>query len=129
MRNLVLIGGMFALAACSGDNDTAVPDDAAEPETATVSVVGTYSGITDDGTEWTATIEEDGTSEVIVGGEVTDSSTWRTSDEGETCFTRIPDEGEEAENEECYMFGTPDENGNVVVTGASGETQTVSKIS
>lgn len=130
MRKLVLVAGVLALAACNGDaevtEDEAVEEEEVVAEVA--SVVGTYNGTGDDGTEWTATINEDGTSDVTVGGEVVDSATWRTNEEGMTCFTGVPEEGEEAGEEECYTFGEVGEDGSVEVTGTDGESQTVMKV-
>lgn len=130
MRKLILIGGVLALAACAGEADTTEEAATVEEEVVEVaSVVGTYNGTGEDGTEWTATINEDGTSDVTVDGEVVDSATWRTNEEGMTCFTGVPGEGEEADEEECYMFGEVGEDGSVEVTGTDGESQTVIKVS
>ncbi len=130
MRKLILIGGVLALAACNGEAEVTEEEAAPAEEVVEVaSVVGTYNGTSDDGSEWTATINEDGTSDVTVDGEVVDSATWRTNEEGLTCFTGVPDEGEEAGEEECYTFGEVGEDGSVEVTGADGESQTVIKVS
>lgn len=129
MRKLVLVAGVLALAACSGDAEV-TEDEAVDEEVVEVaSVVGSYNGTSDDGTEWTATINEDGTSDIIVDGEVVDSATWRTNEEGLTCFMDVPEEGEEAGEEECYTFGEVGEDGSVTVTGTDGESETVIKVS
>lgn len=129
MRKLVLVAGALALAACNGDADVAEEVVEEEVVEEVASVVGTYNGTGDDGTEWTATINEDGTSDVTVDGEVVDSTTWRTNEEGMTCFTGVADEGEEASEEECYTFGEVGEDGSVEVTGTDGESRTVMKVS
>lgn len=132
MRKLVLIVGVLALAGCNSEADTTDEDVVEEEVVEAPSVAGTYNGTSDDGEAWTGIIHEDGTMEIVVNDEVVETGTWRTNEEGMTCFMDTPEEGEvpDAEpDEDCYTFGEVGEDGTVVVTGADGESDTVIKVS
>lgn len=131
MRKLVLVAGVLALSACGGEADVAEEETAVvEEEVVEVpSVVGTYVATTEDGTEWTGTINADGTTVVEVGGEVVETGTWRSADDGTTCFINDTEEGEEPDEEDCMTFGEVQEDGTLEVVGSDGETDTLTKVS
>ncbi|WAT18481.1 hypothetical protein OZN62_02555 [Aurantiacibacter sp. MUD11] len=129
MRKLVIITGVLALAACGGEAEVAEEEAVVEEAVEVAAVVGTYNGTTDEGEEWSATINEDGTTSVTVDGEVVETGTWRSADDGTTCFITDTAEGEEPDEEDCYTFGEVGEDGSVTVTGADGESDTVTKVS
>lgn len=129
MRKLVLICGVLALGACSGAEEAPVEEVVEEePVVEVASVVGTYVGTDDDGSEWTGIINEDGTTTIEVGGETVDSGTWRSAEDGTTCFTMTAEEGEEP-TENCLTFGEVGEDGTVEVISADGESNMMTKVS
>jgi hypothetical protein len=127
MRKLVAITGILVLAACGGEAETVAEGTSTEAVAEVPAVVGTYVGTDDDGAEWTGVIKPDGTTEVLVAGEVVETGTWRSGDNGTTCFTANPAEGEEAEPESCMTFGEVQADGTVEVTDSNGETDTLTK--
>ncbi|MDE1466606.1 hypothetical protein [Aurantiacibacter sp. D1-12] len=131
MRKIVSVCAVLALVACAQPAEDEATDEIADEAMAeeTASIAGTYEGTTDEGEEWTGIINEDGTTEIVMGGEVVDSGTWRTDEAGATCFTMQPQEGEEEATENCYTFSEPGEDGSVVVTNAEGEENTMMKVS
>lgn len=133
MRKIVSVCTILTLAACAQPAEEEAAEADAMADEAVVeevsALVGTYEGMTDEGDPWTASINADGTSEVMMDGELVDTSTWRSADDGTTCFTdTMLEEGEEA-TEMCYTFGDVGDDGVVEVTNADGEVNTVTKVS
>ncbi len=127
MKKIVAFAGASALAlslaACGGsdvDEPTEAEIDTADtviPETS----AGTYTGTTEDGTEWSSTLNADGTFEDYEGGELVRTGTWEDNIRG-TCFVNDGEEGEE-----CYNIGEVQADGTIEVTGPDGETFTMTK--
>lgn len=123
MKKIVAIAGIFALAACGGE-ETETADLETEEEVATMTASdpsGTYSMTSEEGEEVTWVLNEDGTYEQMAGGEVIQSGTWEETIRG-TCLT-----AEGGEGEQCYNFGQPGPDGTVEVTGPDGETVMMTK--
>lgn len=128
MKKIIAVAGAIALAAC-GSGEAEVEEVVEEVEEPAVSAVaGTYTGTTEDGTEWTSVLNPDGTYQDTVGDEVVESGTW-TDGDGQTCFTETTAEGEEPAEASCFTVGEVGEDGSVEITDAEGETMTITKAS
>ncbi|MBX9896303.1 MAG: hypothetical protein K2Y17_00080 [Qipengyuania sp.] len=118
MRALILLTAVAALAACS--EAKTVPEAVnAEPAMETQAAswkleAGTYEFTREDGTRGVNTVAADGTYSIAYTGGKTETGTW-AEENGKTCLTSSGD----AENKRCYVFTTPDAQGNL--TGTSEE--------
>ncbi|WP_340587573.1 hypothetical protein [Erythrobacter alti] len=122
MKKIVALTGVFALAACGG-NDASEPTEAViddTPETAVVSDAGTYSSLNEDGDVIAISLNADGTYTVSEANQQVENGTWEDTPEG-ACWTA---EGEE--EPVCATFAPGTEPGTVNVTSPGGETMTYS---
>ena len=135
MKKIIAITAALALAACGGneveETDTGMANtdtgmNAPMPAPTTASVAGTYTGTTEDGEQWSSTINDDGTYEDRMGGELIETGTWSARGE-QTCFMQETVEGDPAATERCFTFGEPDAEGNIVFTNPEGQEMTVRK--
>ena len=129
MRKIVLITGVFALTACAGEAEAPAEEAVEVAETEEVAgPVGNYTWTEDDGTVMSASIDADGTTQVMnADGETVDSGTWEHTDEGQTCF--VMEGMEEGADPACWTFSEPNEEGAVEITDGDGETNTVNLVS
>lgn len=133
MRKLVLITGVFALAACGSDAEAPAEEAPVEEIAEVDPAVGSYTWTEDDGTEVTGFLNADGTSWIEVGGERMDESTWARNEEDQICISweaGVDDDGEEYEaGSDCMTFGEVGEDGTLEVTDADGDVDVVTKVS
>ena len=127
MKKIIAVAGVFALAACGGNEvDEPAEAEIAEPVVeATDTTAGTYEGTDAEGVAFSMTFNEDGTFTDSSAGEVVRTGTWTHDDVNGTC---IVEEGllEEAEPM-CFEISEAAEDGTVTVTNADGESMTMSK--
>ena len=129
MRKLVLITGVFALAACAGEAEAPAEEAVEEVavEEATVDMSGTYERTDEEGVARSTTMNADGTWVSYADGEQNGEGTWTADAENGTCFTDAePEEGAEPA---CFTTGDIAEDGTMEVTNPDGETYTVTKTS
>ena len=119
MKKLIAIAGVFALAACGGNdaeettqtdmNDTATTTTAPMSETS----AGTYTSEAEDGSNLTIRLNQDGTYAINSAGEEVESGDWEDTARG-TCLTAT------GGDEVCWQRATTAD-GQVTFTDASGE--------
>ena len=130
MRKLLLIAGVFALAAC-GDNETASeaePTTEAQPDpvaadTAVASwpaEAGTYEYTRSDGRAGVNTLAADGTYSNAMKDGTVETGKW-ANESARSCF--VSDGGDNR----CYTFTQPDAEGNFSGTMEGGITITLRK--
>lgn len=118
MRALTLLAAVAALAACNETETAPAPVEAepmAEAQPASWPLeAGTYEFTREDGTSGVNTVSADGTYSIAYTAGESDAGTW-VEENGKTCLTST---GEPA-NKRCYVFTSPDAEGNL--TGTSDE--------
>ncbi|QZH74646.1 MAG: hypothetical protein JY451_13430 [Erythrobacter sp.] len=124
MKKIIALAGAFALAACGGndaeapaDGEIAVEDTAADAPMPTTQT-GTYSSLSDDGTEVAVTLNADNTYTVMEGETSVETGTWEDNVRG-TCLTPASGGGEN-----CWNIQPGTEAGTMDITDADGETRT-----
>ncbi|MWV27897.1 hypothetical protein [Aurantiacibacter rhizosphaerae] len=123
MKKLIAVAALVSLAACGGGADDA--NEAQIDETVTTDVIpsntaGTYTSTSEDGSEVSLTLAEDGTYSVMQGGEQVESGTWEDNIRG-TCLT-----AEGGDGEDCWNIQPGTEAGMMDVTDSNGDTMSYS---
>ncbi|KLI63981.1 hypothetical protein [Aurantiacibacter marinus] len=127
MKTIFALAGVCAasltLAACGG-NDAAEPTEAVIDDTVATTPVasdaGTYTSLTEDGTELAISLNADGSYAVTEAGEQVETGTWEDTAEG-ACWT-----AQGAAEADCATFAPGVEAGTVDMTNSAGDTLTFS---
>jgi len=125
MKTIAKFAGLCAasltLAACGGA-DTSEPTEAVIDETAAApaSDAGTYTSMTEDGSELAISLNADGSYAVTEAGEQVETGTWEDTAEG-ACWT-----AEGAAEADCATFAPGTDDGTVEMTMSSGDVMTFS---
>ncbi len=117
MKKIVALASVFALAACGGSEaDQAAGEDVAMEDAgpAMPDSAGTYMAANEDGAEWVLVLNDDGSYEESVGGEVAASGPWEDTMRG-TCL-----KAEGVEGEQCYNIPEAAADGTVAINAPDG---------
>lgn len=119
MKKLIAVAAIASLAACGGDADEATEAEGMDEAAADVipaTSAGTYTSTSEDGTEVSVMLNDDGSYSVMQGGEEVESGTWEDNIRG-TCLT-----AEGGDGEDCWNIQPGAEEGMMDVTDSTGET-------
>ncbi len=134
MKKLVVLAGVFTLAACGG-NDAEVAEteiasgeaaEAVEEAGAASPLVGSYGGEGEGGEAWVSSLNADGTYQDVVGGEVSETGQW-THEGDQLCFNPDAEEGTVSE-QTCLTLVNVNEDGSLVMSDADGNEMTVPRL-
>ncbi len=123
MKKLIAVAALVSLAACGGGADDASEaeiDDTAAADVIPSTNAGTYTSTTEDGSEVSLTLADDGSYTVMEAGEQIESGTWEDNIRG-TCLTAAGGDGED-----CWNIQPGAEAGMMDVTDSNGDTMSYS---